>query len=127
MSEKLAVMGISLAGGAAFAVHPHAAIGAAFGCCFFLATPWAAGGIPWWRRLLLAVFSYGLGYASGAYLFSLGDPNGAMMTAAGVSALAATVFAGLNRVAEAGSPLPAWLSDILDRVPFLKRGGRNDG
>lgn len=127
MSKELTVAAVSLAGGAAFVVHPHAAIGAAFGCCFFLAVPWGGGNLTWWRRLLLSVFSLGIGYASGAYAFGLGDPNGAMMASGGVSALAATAFAGLHRVAEAGSPLPAWLADILDRVPFLKRGERKDG
>lgn len=127
MSKDIAVMGATLAGGAAFVIHPHAAIGAAFGCCFFLAVPWGAGRVSWWRRLLLSVFSYGIGYASGAYLFGLGDPNGAMMASGGVSALAAAAFSGVHRAAESGSPLPAWLGDILDRVPFLKRGDRNDG
>lgn len=41
MSKELALAGVTLAGGATFVVHPHAAIGAAVGCCFFLAMPWA--------------------------------------------------------------------------------------
>lgn len=65
MDKEIAIAAATLAGGVAFVVHPHAAIGAAVGCCF-LATPWAAGNLAWWRRLLLSVFSYGMGYAAGA-------------------------------------------------------------
>lgn len=128
MSEKLAVLGLSVTGAGAFVVHPYAAIGAAFGCCFFLALP-ATARLKWWRRVLLSAFSFGVGYAAGAYFFDLEQPRsvGAMGTASGVAGLASAIFHGLNRVAENDGPLPGWLSDILDRVPFLKRGGSSDG
>ena len=127
MSKGMETVGASLVLGGAFIVNPGAAIGAAIGCCFFLAVPWGAGRLAWWRRILLAVFSYGIGYASGAYLFGTAEPDGAMMGAGCVSALAATVFAGLNRAANNDGPLPSWLSQILDRLPVLKRGEKDDG
>lgn len=123
MSKELVVGAASMTWSATFVVHPHAAIGAAIGCCFFLAVPWGAGQLEWWRRLLLCMFSYGMGYATGAYLFGVGDPNGAMMTSSAVSALAAVVFSTIRRTGDGDGPLPAWLGDILDRVPFLKRKG----
>lgn len=43
-------------------IHPHAAAGAAFGCFFFLASPASTNRR---QRLLLAVFSFGIGYAAG--------------------------------------------------------------
>lgn len=127
MSKELATVGASLAVGGAFVINPGAAIGAAIGCCFFLATPWGGGRLTWWRRMLLAVFSYGIGYAFGAYLFGVAQPDGAMMGAGSASALAAAVFAGLNRAANNDGPLPSWLSQILDRLPFFKRGEKDDG
>ena len=123
MSKDAVIAAVTLAGGATFVVHPHAAIGAAVGCCFFLAMPWAAGNLAWWRRLLLSVFSYGMGYAAGAYA----DGNGAMLVSGSVSAVAAIFFSALNRTGNTDGPLPLWLGQILDRIPFLKRGGRDDG
>lgn len=119
MTDKLIVPGMVILGG--MAIHPYAAAGAAFGCCFYLASPLS---VQSWRRVLLAVFSWGLGYSCGAYMFAMNEPRsiGAMMVAASVSALAAVVFSGLYKVAESNGPLPAWLSNILDRVPFLKGG-----
>lgn len=123
MSKETVAGAVYAAGGATLIIHPHAAIGAAIGCCFFLAVPWGAGQLEWWRRMLLCVFSYGMGYAAGAYLFALGEPNGAMLAAGAVSALAAIFFSALNRTTSGDDPLPAWLGDILDRLPFLKRKG----
>ena len=119
MSEKVILAAGVVIGG--LAVHPYAAAGAAFGCCFYLASPATAKS---WRRLLLAMFSWGIGYSSGAYAFDMSEPRsiGAMMVAAAVAALAAVVFSGLYKVAESDGPLPPWLSNILDRIPFLKRG-----
>lgn len=119
MSKEITVAVVSLAGGAAFVVNPHAAIGAAVGCCFFLAVPWGAGKLEWWRRILLCVFSYGMGYAGGAYVISVGE--GAMFVSGGISAMAAIFFSALNRTTAGDGPLPQWLGDILDRMPFLKR------
>lgn len=119
MSEKLVIAAGVVVGG--LAVHPYAAAGAAFGCCFYLASPATAKS---WRRILLVMFSWGIGYSSGAYAFDMSEPRsiGAMLVGASVAALAAVVFSGLYKVAENESPLPPWLSNILDRIPFLKRG-----
>ncbi|MNR57637.1 hypothetical protein D3C85_1784570 [compost metagenome] len=52
---------------------------------------------------------------------------GAGAVSGAVSALVAVVFTALSHVAETNGTLPPWLERILDRVPFLKRGGSNDG
>lgn len=124
MTEKLAVLGLSVTGAGAFVVHPYAAMGAAFGCCFFLALP-ATAQLKWWRRVLLSVFSFGIGYGFGAYLFDVSEARsvGAMGPAASVSAIASAIAHSVNRAAENDGPLPRIVSDILDRVPFLKRRG----
>ena len=125
MSEKLLTAGAVVTAG--YQIHPYAAVGAAFGCCFYLATPSA---MKSWRRMLYGLFSWGIGYGAGAYFFDVDQPRsvGALMTPAAVSALAAVVFGALHRVADSNSPLPPWLVDILDRVPFFKkRGGSSDG
>lgn len=69
-------------------MHPHAAAGAAFGCFFFLASPASTNRR---QRLLLAVFSFGIGYAAGVFVYGGGPPYSekAMVVAASVSALAA--------------------------------------
>lgn len=123
MSKETVVAAVYAAGGATLIIHPHAAIGAAIGCCFFLAVPWGAGRLEWWRRMLLCVFSYGMGYAAGALAYSDGNPNGGMLVAGGVAALVAVICASFSRTAWGNGPLPVWLGDILDRVPFLKRKG----
>jgi hypothetical protein len=108
------------------ALHPWAATGAAFGCCFFLASPASTRG---WQRVKLGLFSWGIGYAAGVFTYGGGPPysDKAMLVSAGVSALAAIIFTGLYHVIATGGPLPPWLESMLDRVPFLKRKGGGDG
>lgn len=117
MSEKLVASGVIVTG--AFVIHPYAAAGAAFGCCFFLARPTLVRG---WRRLLNGLFSWGMGYAVGAFVYPDPQNFGAMAVGGAVSALVAVVFTALAHVAETNGTLPPWLNAILDRVPFLKRG-----
>lgn len=108
------------------AMHPWAATGAAFGCCFFLVSPNATRGL---RRLALGAFSWGLGYASGVFAYPKGPPYdpSAMLPAAAVAALAVVVFTAFYSLIERDGPLPAWLESILDRIPVLKRKGDADG
>lgn len=110
------------------AIHPWAATGAAFGCCFFLAAPRATSG---WQRIKLALFSFGFGYAAGVFFYPHvpGEPwnEKAMLVSAGVSALAAVAFTAFYFIIDKSGPLPDWLKDILDRIPMFKRRSDNDG
>lgn len=108
------------------AIHPHAAAGAAFGCCFFLASPFSTKRN---QRVLLVVFSFGIGYAAGVFAYGGGPPYSekAMLVSGSVSALGAVIGMGLYRMADAGGPLPQWLKDILGFVPFFRRKGPDDG
>lgn len=118
---------VLLIGSAGLILHPWAAIGAAFGCCFFLAMPSATRGMG---RLGLGVFSWGIGYAAGVFAYGDGPPwdSKAMLVAACVAALAAVCFTGIFHAVAKGGPLPPWLESTLDRVPFLKsRRGADDG
>jgi hypothetical protein len=110
----------------AAAIHPWAAAGAAFGCCFFLAAPSATSG---WKRLKLGLFSFGIGYAGGVFCYGGGPPwsEKAMLVAAALSALGAVLFTAFYYVIDKSGPLPAWLESILDRIPMLKRRSDTDG
>lgn len=110
------------------AIHPWAATGAAFGCCFFLAAPMATSG---WQRLKLGLFSFGMGYAAGVFFYPHVPGESwnekAMLVSAGVSALAAVAFTAFYFIIDKSGPLPDWLKDILDRIPMFKRRSDNDG
>lgn len=110
------------------AIHPWAASGAAFGCCFFLAAPMVTSG---WQRIKLALFSFGMGYSAGVFFYPnvSGQPwnEKAMLVSACVSALAAVAFTAFYFVIDKSGPLPDWLKDILDRIPMFKRRSDNDG
>jgi hypothetical protein len=110
----------------AAAIHPWAATGAAFGCCFFLAAPMATTG---WQRFKLVLFSFGLGYAGGVFWYGGGPPwsEKAMLVAAALSALGAVIFTAFYYVIDKSGPLPAWLESILDRIPLFKRRSDTDG
>ncbi len=110
----------------ALAIHPWAAVGAAFGCCFFLAAPMVTN---LWQRVKLGLFSFGLGYAAGIFWYGEGPPwnEKAMLVSAALSALGAVIFTAFYYVIDKSGPLPAWLESILDRVPMLKRRSGNDG
>lgn len=125
MIKETALIGVPIAVGATVVINPHAAIGAAIGCCFFLAVPWGSVKLEWWRRLLLSIFSYGAGYAAGAFFYGDGEENGSMLCAIGVSAIVAVAMSAFRNTTErtigGDGPLPQWVKDILDRVPFLNR------
>lgn len=108
------------------AINPHAAAGAAFGCCFFLAYPSASRGL---QRLLYGVFSWGVGYASGVFFYGGGPPYSqkSMLVAAVFAALAVLIFVAWSAIIHRGGNLPPWVQSILDIVfPFrAKRGEKN--
>jgi len=108
------------------AMHPWAASGAAFGCCFFLASPSSTTG---WQRLKLCLFSWGAGYAAGLFFYGEGPPysNKAMLVSAAVAALVAVTFTGFYHVIDRNGPLPEWLSSILNLIPWTKNRGDDNG
>lgn len=107
------------------ATHPWAATGAAFGCCFFLASPASTSGRQRW---LLSAFSLGIGYAAGVFFYGEGPPysNKAMLVSAAIAALAAVLFTAWAAIITNNGPLPPWLASIIELLPF-KKGDRNDG
>jgi hypothetical protein len=64
MSKEVVIAAVTLAGGVTFVVHPHAAIEAAANRCFFLATPWAAGNLDWWRLITFVALTVAGGFTS---------------------------------------------------------------
>lgn len=109
------------------AMHPWAAVGAAGGCCFFLAFP--PNKTSYLQRFTLLVFSWVIGYAHGVFWYPDGPPYdpSAMLPAVALSALGVVIgIAGAKMVTRSG-PLPPWLEGILDRIPVLRRKGDDNG
>lgn len=73
-------------------VHPHAAIGAMAGVCFFLAMP---QNIEWWRLVLLSIVSGFMGYGAG--VTEWGTSN-AMLVSSIVSALGVAFLTSMKGV-----------------------------
>lgn len=109
------------------ALHPWAAVGAGFGCCFFMAYP--PRKTSYLARLALMAFSWGFGYASGVFFYPDGPPYdpSAMLPSVALSALAVVLGLAVVKMMERNSPLPLWLEGILDRIPVLKRKGDDNG
>lgn len=106
-------------------LHAGSAMGTSFGCFALLAFPDPAGR-PWLekflRKITLIVFSWGLGYAVGWGVSETPDiKQWSMLCAVGSSAMAAGVFGALNLMVANNGPLPQWLSDIVDRIPVLRK------
>lgn len=101
-------------------VHPWAAIGASFGCCFFLTTPAAAQGL---RRVMLGLFSWGCGYAAGTFFFGEGPPwsQKAMLISAVVGALAAVLATVVHGMISSNGQLPPWAESLLKVVTTWRR------
>lgn len=109
------------------AMHPYAAAGAAFGCCFFLAYPSASRGL---QRVLYAVFSWGIGYGAGVFWYGEGPPfsQKAFLIAASCAAVAVLLFMAAGSVVKKGGALPPWATYLLELIsPFGKKRGPNDG
>lgn len=109
--------------------HPYAAMGASFGCVFVLLMrdPLVKTFLERaFRKLLLIVLSWGIGYSYGLALSD--SPEWKSYTMLGALALAAVgsgVLGSVNLMFRNDGPLPPWLVGILDRVPLLRKG--NDG
>lgn len=108
-------------------MHPWAAIGAAFGCCFFLTKPPTE--TKWYDVGLLCLFSWGMGYGAGVFFYGDGPPYSvkAMAVASLVSAFAAVIAASVWYMVENRGDLPAWAQNVLDRLPALRKRGTGDG
>jgi len=109
------------------AMNPYAASGAAFGCFFYLAYPSSSKGL---RRALLAVFSWGMGYATGIYKYPDGPPYSpqSMIWAAAVSALVVFIFLAFALVVQKKDQFPPWAETILDIIfPLRAKRGEKDG
>lgn len=108
-------------------LHPWAAVGASFGCCFYMAYP--PKKTTYLARAALAVFSWGFGFAGAVFFFPEGPPYSpaAMFPAVALSALGVVLGLAVVKMVEVNGPLPLWVEGILDRIPVLKRkGGDND-
>lgn len=130
MAEPNTTGGIALylVVGALFAsLEQGPAMGALFGSFFFLATPAPRQTVI--QKLLLLLFSWGFGYSVGigvSYFGSGGYERLAMVAALTGSAIGSGLFASWHSY-QNGGPAPAWLTLILDRLPFLKKRGDQDG
>lgn len=106
-------------------LHPGSAMGASFGCVFFIFLPDpTAGGMvfKFIRKLGLAIVSWGFGYATG---IAVGGAV-SMLAALLGGALAAAVLGALNLMVLNDGDLPHWLTSIVRAVLRLKPGGRDE-
>lgn len=95
------------------------AMGAVFGSFFFLATPSPAHSGR--QKFLLLLFSMGLGYSVGYGVKRVGGFEGfSMFCALAVAALGSGMFASWHNY-QNGGPVPAWVTLLLDRIPFIKK------
>lgn len=111
-------------------LHPMSAIGASFGCVFFIMLPdpvvekWR-GVIGWFlklsRKIALTILSWGVGYAVGILFLN----NASMLMAILGGALGSTVLGMFNLMIKNDADLPQWLSSLVSAVLRLK-GGRTD-
>lgn len=108
------------------AMNPFAASGAAFGCCFYLAFPSASRGL---QRILYGVFSWGIGYAAGVFVYGEGPPYNqkSMLVAAVVAAIAVLVFVAWGSIIRKNGSFPPWVQSLLDLVfPYRSKRGDDD-
>lgn len=111
-------------------LHPMSAIGASFGCVFFILLPdpvvekWT--GIIGWllklsRKIALTILSWGVGYSVGILFFN----NASMLMAILGGALGSAVLGMFNLMIKNDADLPKWLSSLVSAVLRLK-GGKAD-
>ena len=101
------------------------AMGAVFGSFFFLATPSPSHNMK--QKILLLMFSIGLGYSIGVGVKVFGDYDRLSMFAAlAAAAVGSGMFASWHRY-QNGGPVPGWITLILERLPFTKPRGDDNG
>jgi hypothetical protein len=116
---------VLLVGTMAGQLHPGSAMGASFGCVFFIFLPDATAGgrvFKFVRKVALAVVSWGFGYATG---IAIGGAV-AMLVALLGGALAAAILGALNLMVLNDGELPHWLTSVIRAVLRLKPGGRDE-
>ena len=106
-------------------LHPGSAMGASFGCVFFILLPDPVTA-SWSQKLIrkfgLTVVSWGFGYAVG-----IAFSNGSSMLAAIIgAAVASGVLGAINLMVKNDGDLPQWMSSLINAILRLKRGG-DDG
>ena len=102
-------------------LHPGSAMGASFGCVFFILLPdpvvsnWVVSLL---RKFGLTLVSWGFGYAMGIAFSS----NSSMLAAVIGAALASGVLGALNLMVKNNGDLPQWMSSAINAILRLKRG-----
>lgn len=103
-------------------LHPGSAMGASFGCVFFILLPDPV--VTSWflkllRKIALTVVSWGFGYAAGIALY-----NGTSMLMALIAAATASgILGSINLMVKNEGDLPLWMSSVINAILRLKRGG----
>lgn len=103
-------------------LHPGSAMGASFGCVFFILLPdpvVSSLASKLLRKMGLTVVSWGFGYAVG-----IAFSNGSSMLAAIIgAAVASGVLGAINLMVKNDGDLPQWMSSLINAILRLKRGG----
>ena len=94
-------------------VDPHAAMGAAFGCMFYLSVPKEENE----SRFLLPIVSLGIGYSAGV---AIGEPH-TMWSSLVFAALGSTVLTVLHAMIVSGGSLPEWLQYLINTILRVKK------
>jgi hypothetical protein len=102
-------------------IYPEAAVGAVCGSMFF----WSLSPeIPVFNRFFLALASIGFGYGMGLPAAqSVSYTGWTLVTAAFGASLVHVVIVSLQRTVNKDSPMPPWLTGILDILPWTRKGG----
>jgi hypothetical protein len=119
MHEQNASTAIVLLTALALYVNPYVAIGASFGCVFFLQYPSV---LSLGRRIALAFFSWGLGYATGVFWYGQGPPwvPEGLLPALAAAALGSAVFTAMAAMVEKDGKLPDWLEAVIKLFPWRR-------
>jgi hypothetical protein len=103
-------------------LHPGSAMGASFGCVFFILLPDPVVS-SWFLKLIrkigLTIVSWGFGYAVGIAFSS----NSSMLVAVIGAAVASGVLGAINLMVKNDGDLPQWMSSLINAILRLKRGG----
>ncbi|QYW06486.1 hypothetical protein uan_074 [Pseudomonas phage UAntarctica] len=108
-------------------MHPMSAIGASFGCMFFILLPdpvvahwkgWIGWSLKLLRKFVLTVLSWGFGYSVGILFFN----NASMLMAILGGALGSTILGVLNLMIKNDADLPPWLTSGMNAILRIKRG-----